>query len=118
MVDGVRKLDKELRDKLTSADNMSALNAKKRNAYKNNLGVHQASIEQVQQDIIAKTSRLDRAISGVYKQVHSQAQGQQSNVAGSSRNTLVTGKMFDVMAKVTGDEPVSYTSIGRAKAGF
>ena len=118
LVDGVRKLDKELRDKLTSVDKMSALNADKMNAYENQFRVHQASIEQVQQDVIAKTSRLEGAISGAYAQVHSQAQGQQSNIAGNSRNTLDSEKKFDVMAKITGDEPVSDILEWKRKIGI
>ena len=107
LVEGVRKLDSELKDKLQAVDRMSIANAEKMSAYETQFRLHQSSIEQVQQDVTAKTSRLEGAISGAYAQVQSQAQGHQSGMQSGSRNTLDSKKKFDCLAKITGDETVT-----------
>ena len=107
LVGGVKKLDNELKDKLQAVDRMSTANADKMNTYETQFRLHQASIEQVQQDVTTKTSRLEGAISGAYAQVQSQSQGHQSAMQSRSRKTVDSEKKFDCLAKVTGDEPVS-----------
>ena len=67
---------------------------------------HRISVEQCQQDVIAKPSGSEGATLGACAQAHSQAQGQQSSLAGSYRNTLDSENKSDVMAKITGNEPV------------
>ena len=100
LVEGVKKLDLELKDKLLAVDRMSKANAEKMSTYETQFRLHQSSIEQVQSDITAKTSRLEGAISGAYAQVQSQAQSQSSGSQSGSRFTLDSEKKFDCLLKI------------------
>ena len=107
LVAGVQALQTILEDKLQTIGKLALSNDDKMVKYEQQFRLRETSIDNLKQDITAKTARLEGAISGAYNQMQSQANSAQGSNVGQSKTPLDSEKKFDQMPKVSGDEPAA-----------